>query len=112
MDRMSLHLAMIAPGAPDWHMAVLGSADHESKADPQPPRLRADSGASSLGHAGTGGRHDPQRFVHSNQILQDIACGIDRSGKDVKITNLQTTLQRPRANVAACFHGVQVLHSQ
>ncbi|CAE7625276.1 KEU [Symbiodinium necroappetens] len=26
--------------------------------------------------------------------VQDIACGIDRSGKDVKITNLQTTLQR------------------
>lgn len=41
--------------------------------------------------------------LNSEQILeplllglleQDIACGIDRSGKDVKITNLQTTLQR------------------
>eukprot|EP00439_Symbiodinium_sp_Y106_P069127 s2456_g11.t2 len=32
--------------------------------------------------------------LHLGLLEQDIACGIDRSGKDVKITNLQTTLQR------------------
>ncbi|CAJ1462274.1 unnamed protein product [Effrenium voratum] len=32
--------------------------------------------------------------LHLGLVEQDIACGIDKNGKDVKITNLQTTLQR------------------